>query len=162
MTNLPQEDSRIVVDEKALKSAVIKRYLIAIAISLGMLLVVMYSKGLFGKYDATTNTVDLNITAWVFHILCDSFCITGVICCCAAGLLFCSNKGAYDGLFFGVRQAFGVMFKDPNKLKYKDLYEYKEAKSKNRAEFRYILWIGLAYLFVGIVFLVVYNNVNIA
>lgn len=162
MTNLSPDDSRVVVDEKASKSAVIKRYLIAVAVSLGMLLVVLYSKGIFGKYDATTNTVDFNVTAWVFHILCDSFSITGVICCCIAGLIFCSNKGAYDGLFFGVRQAVGVMFKDPSKLKYKDLYEYKQAKAKNRAEFKYMLWIGLAYLLVGIIFLVLYKNVNIA
>lgn len=162
MTNIVPDDSRVVVDEKASKSVVIKRYLIAIAVSIVMLVLVLYSKGIFGEYDAMTNTVDLNATAWAFHILCDSFSITGVICCCAAGLLFCSNKGAYDGLFFGVRQAIGVMFKDPHKLKYKDLYEYKQAKSKNRAEYRYILWIGLVYLFVGIVFLVVYNNANIA
>lgn len=161
MTNLSPDDSRVVVDEKASKSAVIKRYLIAIVISIGMLAVVLYSKGLFGKYDATKNTVDVNVTAWVFHILCDSFSITGVICCCIAGLFFCSNKGAYDGLFFGVRQAIGVMFKDPHKFKYKDLYEYKQAKAKKRVEFKYILWIGLVYLLAGIIFLVVYNNVNI-
>ena len=160
MTVQPQ-DPRVVVDEKVAKGAVVKRYLIAIALSLVMFVLMLYSQGIFKGYDAVNDKVNHNLTAWVFHKLCDSFSITGVVCCCLSGLLFCSNKGAYDTIFFGVRQAFGVAFKDPKKLKYKDLYEYKQAKAKSKTEFKYLLWIGLSYLVLGLICLIVYYNVNI-
>ena len=161
MTNQPLVDTRVEIDEKVAKRAIVKRYVIAILISLCLFAIVLYGQGIFDGSDAENDEVNHNATAWAFLKLTNAFSIMGVLCCCFGGLIFCSSKGAYDTLFFGVRQALGVMFKNPKDLRYKDLYEYKQAKAQNRPNFKYLFWIGLGYLAVGVIFLVLYKIVNI-
>ena len=96
------------------------------------------------------------LVAWTFGKIADALFVDAAFFLGAAGLLFCSRLGAYDTIAFGMRQAFGVMFKSPERLKYKNLYEYKQEKEKCRPEFKYLLWIGLALLALAVIALVVH------
>ena len=145
---LDKERNRI-----AERKMLVRRYVISVSVAVAFFFVIAYAVGLF------TNTGNLGgkqLGAWVFGKISDSFFIDAAIFLGAAGLLFCSRLGAYDTIAFGLRQAFGVMFKAPEHRKYKDLYEYKQAKNENRPEFKYLLWIGLALLALAVIALVVH------
>lgn len=143
-------------DEAAEKSVVVRRYIISIVFAIGFFVVISLALGLFAGPD---ETVTDSLASWVFHKLCDTFFIEAVIFLAAAGLLFCSRLGAYDAIAFGVRQAVGIMFKSPERMKYKDMYEYVQDKQQNRPEFKYLLWIGLVLIVLAIVCLVLYHVV---
>lgn len=135
------------------RKMLVRRYVISVSVAVAFFFVIAYAVGLF------TNTGNLGgkqLGAWVCGKISDSFFIDAAIFLGAAGLLFCSRLGAYDTIAFGLRQAFGVMFKAPEHRKYKDLYEYKQAKNENRPEFKYLLWIGLALLALAVIALVVH------
>lgn len=135
------------------RKMLVRRYVISVSVAVAFFFVIAYADGLF------TNTGNLGgkqLGAWVCGKISDSFFIDAAIFLGAAGLLFCSRLGAYDTIAFGLRQAFGVMFKAPEHRKYKDLYEYKQAKNENRPEFKYLLWIGLALLALAVIALVVH------
>ena len=100
------------------------------------------------------NVAAKDIAAWYAGKFADVFFVDSALFLGAAGLLFCDRHGAYDTIAYGVREAIGVMFRSPEKRKYKDLYEYKKAKDANRPEFRYLLWIGLVLLVPAIVSLI--------
>lgn len=135
------------------RKMLVRRYVISVSVAVAFFFVIAYAVGLF------TNTGNLGgkqLCAWVCGKISDAFFIDAAIFLGAAGLLFCSRLGAYDTIAFGLRQAFGVMFKAPEHRKYKDLYEYKQAKNENRPEFKYLLWIGLALLALAVIALVVH------
>ena len=143
---LDKERNRI-----AERKMLVRRYVISVSVAVAFFFVIAYAVGLF------TNTGNLGgkqLGAWVCGKISDAFFIDAAIFLGAAGLLFCSS--AYDTIAFGLRQAFGVMFKAPEHRKYKDLYEYKQAKNENRPEFKYLLWIGLALLALAVIALVVH------
>lgn len=135
------------------RKMLVRRYVISVSVAVAFFFVIAYAVGLF------TNTGNLGgkqLGAWVCGKISDALFIDAAIFLGAAGLLFCSRLGAYDTIAFGLRQAFGVMFKAPEHRKYKDLYEYKQAKNENRPEFKYLLWIGLALLALAVIALVVH------
>ena len=145
---LDKERNRI-----AERKMLVRRYVISVSVAVAFFFVIAYAVGLF------TNTGNLGgkrLGAWVCGKISDACFIDAAIFLGAAGLLFCSRLGAYDTIAFGLRQAFGVMFKAPEHRKYKDLYEYKQAKNENRPEFKYLLWIGLALLALAVIALVVH------
>ena len=140
-------------DRIAERKMLVRRYVISVSVAVAFFFVIAYAVGLF------TNTGNLGgkqLGAWVCGKISDAFFIDAAFFLGAAGLLFCSRLGAYDTIAFGLRQAFGVMFKAPEHRKYKDLYEYKQAKNENRPEFKYLLWIGLALLALAVIALVVH------
>lgn len=145
---LDKERNRI-----AERKMLVRRYVISVSVAVAFFFVIAYAVGLF------TNTGNLGgkqLGAWVCGKISDAFFIDAAIFLGAAGLLFCSRLGAYDTIAFGMRQAFGVIFKSPERLKYKNLYEYKQEKEKCRPEFKYLLWIGLALLALAVIALVVH------
>lgn len=145
---LDKERNRI-----AERKRVICRYAVSSAVAVVFFFGIAYLMGLFTNAGNLTGN---GLVAWMFGKISDAFFIDAAIFLGAAGLLFCSRLGAYDTIAFGLRQAFGVMFKAPEHRKYKDLYEYKQAKNENRPEFKYLLWIGLALLALAVIALVVH------
>ena len=140
-------------DRIAERKMLVRRYVISVSVAVAFFFVIAYAVGLF------TNTGNLGgkqLGAWVCGKIADALFVDAAFFLGAAGLLFCSRLGAYDTIAFGLRQAFGVMFKAPEHRKYKDLYEYKQAKNENRPEFKYLLWIGLALLALAVIALVVH------
>lgn len=136
------------------RSSAWKRYLIASAIAIALAVLIAWAVGAFSvEGDAETVTI-LRLQKW-----CDAFFIDGIVFLAMAGLLFCSSLGAYDTIAFGLRLAIGVMFRAPEKRKYKDLYEYKQDKAKSRPKFLYLLWIGLALFAVSLALFVASKSV---
>lgn len=139
-------------EKTAKKKAVFVRYVVAISVAVAFFVIIGLIVGLFeGPKENVTTDVWFK---WLLTKLVDVFFIDGAIFVCVGGLMFCDRHGAYDTIAYGVREAIGVMFRPPEKRKYKDLYEYKKAKDANRPEFRYLLWIGLALLVPAIVSLI--------
>lgn len=134
------------------RSSLIKRYSFSIAFAVVFFVVIAFALGLFGGPGEGVAAKD--VAAWYAGKFADVFFVDSALFLGAAGLLFCDRHGAYDTIAYGVREAIGVMFRSPEKRKYKDLYEYKKAKDANRPEFRYLLWIGLVLLVPAIVSLI--------
>ena len=145
---LDKERNRI-----AERKRVICRYAVSSAVAVVFFFGIAYLMGLFTNVGNLTGN---GLVAWTFGKIADALFVDAAFFLGAAGLLFCSRLGAYDTIAFGMRQAFGVMFKAPEHRKYKDLYEYKQAKNENRPEFKYLLWIGLALLALAVIALVVH------
>ena len=140
-------------DRIAERKRVICRYAVSSAVAVVFFFGIAYLMGLFTNVGNLTGN---GLVAWTFGKIADALFVDAAIFLGAAGLLFCNRLGAYDTIAFGLRQAFGVMFKAPEHRKYKDLYEYKQAKNENRPEFKYLLWIGLALLALAVIALVVH------
>lgn len=129
-------------EKTAKKKAVFVRYAVAISVAVAFFVIIGLIVGLFeGPQENVTTDVWFK---WLLTKLVDVFFIDGAIFVCVGGLMFCDRHGAYDTIAFGIRQAVGVIFKSPEKLKYKDLHEYKQSREGHLPEFKYMLWIGLA------------------
>ena len=97
-------------------------------------------------------------TSVVMQILSDSFLVPGV-CLAGVGLIiFASNGGAFDMLSYAVLLFFNLFRRDVNKRKYKDFYEYREAKKNRKTRMSFMLIVGLFFILMSVIFLIVYLN----
>lgn len=126
-----------------------KKYLITSAIGLAITSLIVLSKGIFNQDDSTA----------VFHILCDAFFVPGVCLTCFGLLVFSSNEGTFDMIIYGTQKFFGLFKKDLKNEKYKTFYEYKEAQHDKKASFAYLIFVGLAFIAVSMIFLILYYNI---
>ncbi len=137
------------------RSSAWKRYLISSAIAIALAVLIAWAVGAFSVESDAENVTVLRLQKW-----CDAFFIDGIVFLAMAGLLFCGSLGAYDTIAFGLRMAIGVMFRAPEKRKYKDLYEYKQDKAKSRPKFLYLLWIGLVLFAVSLALFIASKSVG--
>ena len=123
------------------------KYLITFGVGVILSAIVMYSKGLFAQTDAAT----------IYHILSDSFIVSGVLLGGLGLLVFVSNEGVFDIIIFGTRQFFGF-FRKKKDTKYADFYEYKESRAQNKLKFGSILVVGAFFVALSAVMLVLYKQ----
>ena len=90
--------------------------------------------------------------------LCDAFAVPGMIMTCFGLLVFVTNGGTFDMLAFGVRKLFDLFKKDV-KGKYKDFHDYREAKKDRGLKTTFMLFTGLGYIALAVIFLICYYNV---
>ena len=93
----------------------------------------------------------------IYHILCDAFIIPGTLCLLIAALVALSNEGSLDAISYMLRrlgQAL-VPFIKKNDERYADYV----AKRKRVTGYSFIIWTGLAYFVVGMIFLILYFTV---
>lgn len=88
---------------------------------------------------------------------CNAVTAAGVFVFCAGLLVFASNHGAFDIFSYGIMFTVSLMFKNPDKEKYKDYFDYTEKKHAKKAKFGYILIVGGVYLFIAAVLTVIYE-----
>lgn len=98
-------------------------------------------------------------TREVMRILSDACLVSGVILGGVGLLVVASNGGAFDMLAYAVRVFFLRFKRDMNNRKYKDFYEYREAKKKEKRSTAYLLIVGLAFVALAVLFLILYYNV---
>lgn len=92
----------------------------------------------------------------VFRILSDAFFVPGV-CLAGVGLLiFASNGGAFDMLAYAVIRFFDLFKRDVRNKKYKDFYEYREAKKDKKRGMAFILIVGVIFIVLAAFMLIVY------
>lgn len=126
------------------------QYIITAAIGIVLAIIIM-----FARYQIHT-APDVKTA---MQALSDSFFVPGV-CIAGVGLLiFASNGGVFDMLAYAVRWFFVRFKRDINARKYKDYYEYREAKKEEKRSFAFMLIVGLAFIALAGIFIIVYYNV---
>lgn len=124
----------------------IYKYLITFAVGLLLTFFALLVKDVFHL----TETVDL------MKAFCDATFVAGVLLACAGGLVVASNGGVFDMLAYGVRMIFVVFKRNVTERKYKDFYEYREARKANKRSFAFLIVVGLVYIAVSMIFLALY------
>lgn len=121
-------------------------YIISAVIGIIIFVIIICTKGIW-KYDEPKVVV---------QILCDAFFVPGV-CLAGVGLLiFASNGGAFDMLAYAVIRFFDLFRKDVRNKKYKDFYEYREAKKDRKRGMAFMLIVGAAFIALAVIMLIVY------
>ena len=95
-----------------------------------------------------------------WRAVCDALSVPGLLLTCAGLFSFVSEQGAFDGLSFGVRKAFGQVLSEKRRSAMpKTYYDYVAAKRENpRTKPRVTLFIGLGFLLLSGIALAVYLN----
>lgn len=125
----------------------IKKYLITLIIGFSVAFLIAWSKDVF----AATALVK------VFHILCDSFFVVGVVMSCAGLLVFSSNEGTFDMLIYGV-SSFIDMFRKTSRKKYDTFYDYRVARADKKIRFGFLLICGLFFVAISFVMYFLYRQ----
>lgn len=125
-----------------------KKFSITFAIGLVIAAAVACSKELFAQTDPVR----------IFHILCDSFCVSGVLLAGFGALIFVSNEGAFDGLTYCLR-SFAQIFRKPEFRVHESYFDYTTRRSRNQKKFSfsYILLCGLLHLAICLVMYALYR-----
>lgn len=121
-------------------------YIISAVIGIVIFIVIICAKGIW-KYDEERE---------VLRILSDAFFVPGV---CLAGmglLIFASNGGAFDMLSYAVIRFFDLFKRDVRNKKYKDFYEYREAKKDKKRGMAFMLIVGLVFIALAAIMLIAY------
>ena len=123
------------------------------------------------KYGITV-VIGLLLTGWIavsrglleqvepvkiYHILCDSFFVVGVLIAAVGALIFVSNEGAFDPLVYGLRSFFDI-FKKREKRKTQTYYDFRMARAEHKFSFGFILIVGLIFLAISAVMYLLYNQ----
>ena len=124
-------------------------YVITSAIGLGVTLIIILAKGIYSQTETTA----------VMQILCDAFFVPGIILAGVGLIVWASNGGAFDMLGYGVRLFFDMFRKDVTKRKYKDFYEYRQAKKQSGRKVGFMLIVGLVFIAISCIFLILYYYV---
>ena len=126
----------------------LRNYGICVAIEVLIAFLVIWSKGFF------TDRASVNI-----QILSDAFFVSGILMTLFAGMMYVSGEGALIGISFVMRNvvlAFVPMGRTKHEL-YAD-YRARKLREAKKHNNRYILVTGLIFLFIGIVFTVIWNQ----
>ena len=126
--------------------ALLVKYIICFAIASLITFFVFWSKGFFG------HSLAVNV-----QILADGFFVSGILLTLFAGMIFISGEGALIGIGFVIRSVvltFIPMGRQKHEL-YKDYRERKLGEMKKNKDHA-ILYTGLLFLIVGIIFNVIW------
>ena len=101
----------------------------------------------------------------VLRLLCDGCFVAAVLLLGSGGLKFARNQGTFDMMAYSLRTVFHLHFpfskmNSPLDEQKEDFVEYKERKQEKRKSSAELLWAGLLYLVVSLVFFVIYLLVN--
>lgn len=126
----------------------IVEYLITLFIGLLLSFFISLSKDIF----------DENNIKDVYHILCDSFFVSGVLMSGLGLLVFVSSEGVFDGVIY-VMLSFINLFVPKQSRKYTSFYDYKESKKKSKnSRVGFILVSGLILIVIAIIMYLLYRK----
>ena len=127
--------------------AVLINYLICFGVASVITLIVFAIEGFF------TDRLDVNI-----QILADGFSVSGVLMSLFAGLMFVSGEGALLGVGFIMRNVL-LFFIPGGRFKHETFAKYRERKlgKIKKASDHSVLFVGLGFLLVGIIFTVIHH-----
>ena len=117
---------------------------------LGALLVlaVIFSKNYFSVVETKER----------IKIIADAFTVPGILLVCAGLLVFVTNEGVFHIFTYGIQSFANLFKKGRRKMKYATYYDYKESKKDQKSSFGFILFVGLFYLTVAIIFNIIWLN----
>lgn len=123
------------------------KYLITLLVGFLCVYGITVSKDLYSQTELVT----------IFHILCDSFFVVGVVMFNIGLLIFTSNEGAFDMMVYGV-QSFVDLFRKKSTLKHKTFYDYTESRTGKKLKFGFLLICGAFFLAVAMVMYYLYRQ----
>ncbi len=118
-------------------------YVICFVLCSAVTLVMLGTAGTFTKTDSEA----------IYFDLCNAFSVPGIIMTCFGALVFATNNGAFDMLAFSVIKLFDLFRKDLTKVKYRTFYDYHSAQQGKKRSFAYMIFVGLFFVAVSVVFL---------
>ena len=94
------------------------------------------------------------------HLLCDGFFVAAVVLLGFGGLKFTRNQGMFDMLTYSVSSTFQIHYPfakmdSPLQDRQESFLDYKERKRAKRKSAAELLWAGLVYLVLALIFRVV-------
>ena len=122
------------------------KYIITMAIGFAFVLAILLARDVFSLTDRVT----------ILHILTDAFTAVGVIMTGVGLLIFCSNEGVFDGLAYGVKSFINLFRK--NATTYNSLYDYREAKGREKLSFGFMVLCGLFFYVTSLILYFVWRK----
>ena len=124
------------------------RYGVCTVVGLALMLIVL----LINKYWMTEDAQEK------LRILCDAFCIPGLLLMLSTGLVFARNEGAFNGVMYSLRTVKEMLlpFLPHQHMNYRE-YVQKKAEKKTKG-YSFLLITGAVFLAVGIVLLIMYHT----
>lgn len=112
-------------------------------------------------YYIRSNSFSLLSTIQKYRVLCDAFTIPAVFLICFAVALMISNAGFFDGVFYGIKTGLKMLI--PGLGLTNESYADYKARKRNKPikGFWFILHVGLLFLAIAIVFLVLFNRLDV-
>ena len=129
-----------------MKQETFRKYASCVGIEVLIGFLVIWSKGFF------TDSTAVNI-----QILSDAFFVSGILMTLFAGMLYVSGEGALIGIGFVLRNVV-LTFIPMGRAKHERYADYRARKlsTASKQNNRHILFTGLIFLFIGIVFTVIW------
>ncbi len=118
-----------------------RKYLITILVGIALTAWCAISRGLLEQTEMVK----------IYHILCDSFFVSGVLITGVGLLIFSTNEGTFDMIVYGTKSFLG-MFKKNLKPKHATFYDYRVANAEKKLSFGYLVISGLLFLAISFVF----------
>lgn len=90
--------------------------------------------------------------------LCDACFVPGVLLLGVGGIRYTGTKGLFDMMSYSIKHVFYTAFPGaaPMGQENEDLYEYKARKDEKRRDPWDLIWSGLIYMILALVFLGIY------
>ena len=121
-------------------------YIITAVVGLAIFIVVICAKTIWNAGE----------TYAVMQILSDACFVPGVLLAGVGLIIFASNGGAFDMLAYAVIKFIDLFKRDPRNKKYRDFYEYREAKKDKKRGMAFMLIVGAVFIVLASIFLIVY------
>ena len=127
----------------------LRNYAICVGIEAVIAFLVIWSKGFFA-HSAAVN----------IQILSDAFFVAGILMTLYAAMVYISDEGGLIGIGFVLRNAV-LAFVPMGRARHENYADYRARKMSQSKKHNnsYVLVTGLAFLFVGIVFTVIWYTV---
>lgn len=124
-----------------------RKYLITLLVGFLGVACILVSKDFFAQTELSK----------IFHILCDSFFVVGIVMTGMGLLVFTSNEGTFDMMVYGVRSFFDMFRKNPSK-KYPTFYDYRTSREEKKLKFGFLLICGICFIAVSLVMYYLYTR----
>lgn len=124
-------------------------YLICFGIGIAIFLAVIISNKIWtmSGYD-------------VFRLLSDACILPGAMIGGVGALVFAANGGVFDMLCYGVIHFFDLFRPNVRNERYKNFFEYKQAKGDRQRPFAHMLIVGVVFLMLSAIFSFVWYKMN--
>ena len=132
-----------------MKKNTLIKYIVSFVIGALLAFIIMWTRGIFSEHR----------TVQIMAILSDGFFVSGVVLASIGLIIFAGNGGVFDMLSFSMI-LFVSLFRKNLQRKYKDFYEYREAKKGKKRSLAFLLISGLFYILVAGIFLIIYNSLS--
>lgn len=123
-------------------------YLVTAFIALAIAFIVLMARNTFSNMVPEELLIDIS----------DAFMISGIFVCGAGGIVWAAGLGTFDMLGYSVKLVLDTAFSFNKDWKKKEnFYEYRERKSKKKAEFKNLLFVGFSMLAVSFYAIIIMN-----